>query len=250
MITIKNSSEVAKAFRKVYGDQNNPLTWPKLLQRDNERKWMGETSRLMQDHDVTIQWGLKPVKAIALERVESRLSTKYKCPVRKDKIKLKKEDTVCYLLANAEWEMIVVKNEPVLYYLNGEFVPSCGFVREELMLIADPKRVSRPPQSILSVHIAYVSPINNKIAQAEEYAKKHGGQCLEKTGQINDHDIYLWSYAQKFCGHSSAPQWPFTLLITSRTNLEKTNEILNLMLRNKLYRMFNEKKEGGALYQE
>src|SRR3954463_9287352 len=50
------------------------------------------------------KWGLEPVKAIALERVESRPSTKYKRPVGKDEIKLKKEDSVRYLLANAEWE--------------------------------------------------------------------------------------------------------------------------------------------------
>src|SRR4051812_10958333 len=170
----KKSSEVAKAFRRVYGNRNNPLTWPKLLQCDGGREFMGETSRLMQEYDVTIRvvgpyshrglafverfnqtlskilykiqyavesissdpklirawvrylpeaidylnnyptrlirkpgsekWGLEPVKAIALERVESRPSTKYKRPVGKDEIPLKKGDTVRYLLANAEWE--------------------------------------------------------------------------------------------------------------------------------------------------
>jgi hypothetical protein len=44
------------------------------------------------------------VKAIALERVEFKPSTKYKRLVGKDEIKLKKGDTVRYLLANAEWE--------------------------------------------------------------------------------------------------------------------------------------------------
>ena len=43
-LIFKNSSEVARAFRKVYGARNNPLIWPKLLQCDSGREFIGETS--------------------------------------------------------------------------------------------------------------------------------------------------------------------------------------------------------------
>ena len=48
------------------------------------------------------KWGLAPSEAILLEKVEFKPSIKSKCPVGKNEETLKKGDTVCYLLANAE----------------------------------------------------------------------------------------------------------------------------------------------------
>ena len=290
-LTSKKSSEVTKAFKKIYNSSSIPLTWPKLLTIDGGKEFMGETSKIMEAHNVTIRvisayshrglalverfnktlaeilykvqyavenitsnpklirawvkhlpkvidylnnyptrlirapgsskWGLAPNEAIKLEKVESRPSTKYKRPVGKnEENKLKKGDTVRYLLANAEWEggmenqkratdpvwspslhkickIVVTKNEPVLYYLDGEFAPTRGFVYEELMLI-DLEKLQYPPQSILeentrSRSVNFVCIIN-KMAKVQQYARKRDRHCIMKTGQINDFDIYLWPY--------------------------------------------------------
>jgi hypothetical protein len=65
------------------------------------------------------------VKAIALERVKSRPSTKYKRPVGEDEIILKKRDTVRYLLANAEWKGVwKIKGERLIQYGAQVFIKS------------------------------------------------------------------------------------------------------------------------------
>ncbi|CAJ0627403.1 2352_t:CDS:2, partial [Entrophospora sp. SA101] len=151
------------------------------------------------------KWGLAPIKAIKLEKVESRPSTKYKRPVGKnEENKLKKGDNVRYLLANAEWEggmenqkratdpvwsptlfkirkIVVTKNEPILYYLEGdEFTPKRGFVKEELLYV-NIDTLQYPPQSILeentrSRSINFVRIIN-KMSKAVAYAERRGGEC-------------------------------------------------------------------------
>ena len=174
------------------------------------------------------KWGLAPVKAIRLDRVESRPSTKYKHSVGKDKEKLKKGDTIREggmenqrRATDEIWspslhkirKIVITKNEPVLYYLDGEFAPTRGFVLEELMHV-NIDTLQYPPQSILeentrSRSVNFVRIIN-KMAKAQQYTRKRGGHCIMKTGQINDFDVYLWS-----C-ENGKHQWeyPYPLIAT------------------------------------
>ncbi|CAJ0650372.1 15210_t:CDS:2, partial [Entrophospora sp. SA101] len=198
-------------FKKVREWLHNQNEWQKHAPSPKDTPWwvkyLPEVIDYLNNYPTRLirapgssKWGLAPIKAIKLEKVESRPSTKYKRPVGKnEENKLKKGDTVRYLLANAEWEggmenqkratdptfspslhkirkIVVTKNEPVLYYLgddDDEYAPKRGFVREELMHI-DLEKLQYPPQT-------------------EKYAKKRDGKCIGKTGQINDFDVYLWS---------------------------------------------------------
>ena len=54
-LTSKDSSEVSKAFRKIY---QGPLKWPKILQIDPGREFMGEVTKEMTKHDVRIRRGI------------------------------------------------------------------------------------------------------------------------------------------------------------------------------------------------
>ena len=54
-LTTKNTKEVAQAFQWIY--ENTPLNYPKTLIVDDGKEFYGDTTKLMEKHDVMIQRG-------------------------------------------------------------------------------------------------------------------------------------------------------------------------------------------------
>ena len=54
-LTTKNAKEVAQAFQWIY--ENTALTYPKTLIVDDGKEFYGDTTKLMEKHDVIIQRG-------------------------------------------------------------------------------------------------------------------------------------------------------------------------------------------------
>ena len=54
-LTSKNAKEVAQAFQWIY--ENTPLTYPKTLIVNAGKEFYGDTTKLMEKHDVIIQRG-------------------------------------------------------------------------------------------------------------------------------------------------------------------------------------------------
>jgi len=52
-LTSKNADEVAKAFQTIY--RRSPLTWPKMLQVDSGREFMGAVTKEMEKHKTYIR---------------------------------------------------------------------------------------------------------------------------------------------------------------------------------------------------
>src|SRR5256714_13572623 len=187
---------------------------------------------------------MSPAHAMTLEEVESKPSSKAKRTIgRHEEIKLKKGTAVRYLLKLGKLEgdyrhratdpywslrvykikrVVIGRNSPqlVLYYLEDKPIESTAhlmgrnpkrpFKFEELQVIGESDKIEYPPDNFMrkyhnSRFVHFTQIADNMLIKAQEYAKKRGGQCLGKTGQIKGHDVFLWS-----C-ESGSHQWEYPL---------------------------------------
>src|SRR6185312_13095684 len=51
----KSSEEVAKAFKSIYNNPDNPFNWPQLLQCDESCEFIGSVTLIMDEHNVNIR---------------------------------------------------------------------------------------------------------------------------------------------------------------------------------------------------
>ena len=70
---------------------------------------------------------------------------------------------------------VVFENEPVLYYLDGEYAPSRGFVCEELMYV-DPEKIQYPPQRIL------LENQHSRLVHTAEFLAQSAGKINQGGG--------------------------------------------------------------------
>ncbi|CAB4494751.1 unnamed protein product [Rhizophagus irregularis] len=54
-LTSKSRSEVAEAFKSIYNNPNNPLSWPRLAQCDEGREFMGSVTLLIGLYNIKIR---------------------------------------------------------------------------------------------------------------------------------------------------------------------------------------------------
>ena len=174
--------------------------------------------------------GMAPAYAMTLEEVVSKPSKKAKRAIgRYEEIRLKKGTAVRYLLKPGELEgdhrhqatdpywslriykikrVVIGRNPPqlVLYYLENEPIESTAhlmglnpkrpFKYEELQVIEEPDKIEYPPNGFMRKYhstgfVHYIQIANDNLIEAYQYAEKCDGQCLERTGRVNGHDVYL-----------------------------------------------------------
>jgi hypothetical protein len=88
--------------------------------------------------------------------------------------------------------------------------PKRPFKFEELQVIEEPDKIEYPTDEFMrkyhnSRFVHFTQIADNELTKAHEYVSKRGGQCLGKTGQREDLDVFLWS-----C-ESGSHQWEYPL---------------------------------------
>ena len=176
-LTTKESAEVAKAFSTIY--KRSRLKWPKLLQVDPGREFMGEANKVMKAHNVKIrrgETGLHRSQAI-VERFNRTLDEKL----------FGHQYAQEYLAAssNARSREWVARLPDVINSLNKESTRLTGKTPLEAIKLPEVKHLSSSksrPESLL--------PRGVKVRYLYQPGELEGGERRRATDPIWSLDFY------------------------------------------------------------
>ena len=178
-LTTKESAEVATAFFKIY--KRSRLKWPKLLQVDPGREFMGEANKVMKAHNVKIKRGEKALhrSQAIVERFNRTLAEKL----------FGHQYAQEYLLAaasssNARSREWVARLPDVINSLNKESTRLTGKTPLEAIKLPEVKHLSSKsrPESLL--------PRGVKVRYLYQPGELEGGERRRATDPIWSLDFY------------------------------------------------------------
>ena len=195
-LSTKESAEVAKAFSTIY--KRSRLKWPKLLQVDPGREFMGEANKVMKAHNVKIRRGEKALhrSQAIVERFNRTLAEKLFGHQYAQEILLESRGSTPESNARSrEW---VARLPDVINSLNKEPTRLTGKAPLEAIKLPEVKHLSSSksrPESLL--------PRGVKVRYLCQPGELEGGERRRATDPIWSLDFY--EIRQVFKSNNNSP---------------------------------------------
>ena len=197
-LTTKESAEVAKTFSTIY---KRVLRWPKLLQVDPGREFMGAVNKLMKSKNVKIRRGEKALhrsQAIIVERFNRTLAEKlFGYQYAQEYLAASSKSS------NARSREWVARLPDVTNSLNKESTRLTGKTPLEAIKLPEVKHLSSSSKSRPKTKVESLLPRGVKVCYLYQPGELEGGERRRATDPIWSLDFY--EIRQVFKSNNNSP---------------------------------------------